>query len=229
MKNAIGIFAKTPVAGQVKTRLCPPLSGEEALALYRTMLDETVEEMGKVMGAEVILFVAGDEAYFAERFPQLRRIQQQGSDLGQRMATAITGLLDEGYTAVVLVGSDNPDLPPEKVDKALMHLRHVEVVFCPATDGGYVLIGESRHNPEIFVDMPWSTDKLVDRTRQRLMFHGLIHRELETWDDIDDAASLERLLERTPKSRTATHVRQQLSHHFWQALKVPQGRQPSDD
>lgn len=219
MKNVIGVFAKTPVEGQVKTRLTPPLSPQEATELYQVMLAETVSEMQKVVGAEVVLFVAGDESYFAERWPELRIVQQQGEDLGQRMAYAMTGELDRGADGVILVGSDNPDLPPEKVDKAFLHLKHVEVVFCPAEDGGYVLLGESKHNPEIFVDMPWSTEKLVDRTRQRLMFHGLIHRELETWDDVDDVPSVERLLQRSPKSRTAQHIKTRLSQHFWNALK----------
>ena len=220
MKNILGIFAKAPVEGQVKTRLCPPLSNDEAVELYRVMLAETIEEMQKVVEAEVVLFISGNEDYFAEHWPDLRRIQQQGDDMGQRMAQAITGELAQGADAVILVGSDNPDLPPEKVEKAFLHLKHVEVVFCPAEDGGYVLLGESRHNPEIFENMPWSTEKLADRTRQRLMFHGLIHRELETWDDVDDVPSVERLLQRAPRSRTAQHIKTRLSHHFWNVLKL---------
>ena len=213
-QNALGIFAKTPVAGQVKTRLCPPLQAEEALALYEVMLAETIEQMAKVPDADLLLFVAGDEAYFAERWPQLRRLPQVEGDLGQRMETAITGLLAEGYEAAILVGADSPDLPPEKVEKAFLHLEQVEVVFFPAEDGGYVLLGESRHNPEIFTDLPWSTEKLADRTRQRLHFHGLIHRELETWDDVDDVPSVERLLARSPWCKTAQFVRTQLRRYF---------------
>jgi len=66
-----------------------------------------------------------------------------------------------------------------------------------------VLIGQSSHHPALFHDMPWSRDDLWSATRQRAGQLGLDYRELATWEDIDDLASLQRFCRRSPASPTA--------------------------
>ncbi|NIQ93961.1 MAG: glycosyltransferase, partial [Desulfuromonadales bacterium] len=62
-KQAVGIFAKQPVAGRVKTRMCPPLSPSQAAALYETSLRETVDAMLQA-NFDLVLFYAGDGDWF---------------------------------------------------------------------------------------------------------------------------------------------------------------------
>ena len=205
----LGVFAKAPVAGQVKTRLSPPLQPEQAAQLYKTCLDETLRRFSG-QSFRLGIFYAGAEDYFALNYPQLLRWPQIGNDLGERMANALQGLLQAGYRQAVLIGSDSPDLPLSHVEQAFSDLENSEVVIAPAADGGYVLIGESCHQPLLFEEMPWSCPDLMQQTVQILARQQIVWQQLPGWEDVDDAASLLRLLQRSPESLTARHIREQL-------------------
>jgi len=200
--QVLGIFAKQPVAGRVKTRLCPPLSPQQAAELYRTCLQETIVSMAEAP-AEQVLFFAGEQSYFTETFPGLRLIPQSDGDLGRRLDRAFAQLFVEGCSSAALIGSDSPDLPLSLVADAFTALNNYDLAVAPALDGGYVLIGQSSHNPELFRDMPWSSADLWSATRQRAEQLGLSCQELESWDDLDDLASLQRLCQRNLASPTA--------------------------
>lgn len=206
----LGVFCKAPLAGQVKTRLCPPLDPEQAAELYRVALSETLRRFAD-QGFELVICYAGAPDYFAENFPALKRQPQVGFDLGARMAHALAGFLARGHRAAALIGSDSPDLPLATVEAAFDALQQSEVVLAPASDGGYVLIGESRHHPPLFSAMPWSVPDLMDKTREVLTEREIPWTLLPGWEDIDDAASLSRLVERSPKSQTARHIRRVLA------------------
>jgi rSAM/selenodomain-associated transferase 1 len=208
--TVLAVFAKAPLAGQVKTRLSPPLRPEQAAQLYRVALDETLQRFSG-QSFELVIFYAGAEDYFASNYPQLPRQAQVGNDLGERMANALRGLLQAGYQQVALIGSDSPDLPLSCVEQAFVVLRRSDVVIAPAADGGYVLIGESCHHPQLFESMPWSCADLMRQTARVLAEQRIDWRQLATWEDIDDAESLRRLLLRSPESTTARHIREQLA------------------
>jgi rSAM/selenodomain-associated transferase 1 len=210
--GGIGIFVKEPVPGQVKTRLCPPLTAEEAADFYRVALEETVDRLA-VLPFSLTLFFAGNEAYFRNRFPRLRRVSQGSGDLGLRMDRALARLLPTGQPAL-LVGSDSPDLPATRVTEAFAALAVADAVAVPAVDGGYVLIGERRHYPRLFLDIPWSTPEVLSCTRARAAELGLRWQELAPWEDVDDLPSLLRLLERSPASASARHARARLSSYL---------------
>jgi rSAM/selenodomain-associated transferase 1 len=212
MKAALGIFAKEPVAGLVKTRLSPPLSPAEAAGLYRTCLEETVAAMSGA-GFDPVLFYDGDTGYFRRAFPGIRLLTQGEGDLGARMERALRTLLAGGCEAAALIGSDTPDLPVALVAAAFAALREADVVIAPARDGGYVLIGERRHVPELFRDTPWSTNGVLAATRQRAADLAIDYREVGGWEDVDDLPSLRRLLVRSPASATARHAAGLLARH----------------
>lgn len=88
------------------------------------------------------------------------------------------------------------------------------MVTVPCADGGYALLGLRQPAPELFVDIPWSSDQVLSATRERAARAGLVYRELEAWDDLDDIAALERLVERSPESGTARYVQGQLAHYL---------------
>lgn len=205
MNTALGIFAKQPVAGRVKTRLCPPLSAAEAADLYRCSLKETVASTVTASFAPVVFF-DGNVDYFQQAFPDVRLVPQGEGDLGARLERALKMLLAEGCEAVAIIGSDTPDLPAALLTEAFVALREAEAVVAPARDGGYVLIGERRHIPELFRDIPWSTDQVLTATRRRAAEAAVELREVGGWEDVDDIESLRRLLVRSPASATARHA-----------------------
>ena len=213
MRAVLGIFAKEPVAGRVKTRLCPPLSAAEAAGLYRVCLEETVATMGGA-GFDLVLFFDGNADYFRLAFPGLKRIPQGEGDLGERMERALRTLLAGGFGTAALIGSDTPDLPVTLVEGAFAALRQADVVVAPAGDGGYVLVGERRHVPELFHDIPWSTDGVLAMTRQRAVDLEVDYREVSGWEDVDDLPSLRQLVERSPGSRTAQYLRTRLGQYL---------------
>jgi len=202
MKRVLGVFAKEPLAGKVKTRLAPPLEAEAAAELYRVFLEETVAAMG---GGEwdLVLCYAGDEAFFRGAFPGVRLLPQGEGDLGSRMERSLRTLLAEGYGTAVLIGSDTPDLPLSLVRQAFASLREVSAVVAPSHDGGYVLIGERRHTPGLFEGVPWSSSGVLAATRKRAAGEGIELGEVAAWDDVDDLASLRRLIARSPRSVSA--------------------------
>jgi len=208
--HVLGIFAKTPRPGQVKTRLSPPLSPEQASAFYALSLDETIKRA--LQGPwRTLLFYSDAPDYFHARYPTLPLAPQQGENLGARMSHALGTLLATGAEAAALIGSDSPDLPEEQLHDAFAALKQHAAVVAPSHDGGYVLIGEREHHPELFRDIAWSTPQVLDATRTRAEQHAISLHELSPWEDVDDEASLKRLIQRSPASACARLARKWLT------------------
>lgn len=204
-------MVKEPLAGQVKTRLCPPLTHEEAARLYTVMMQETVQRF--VAGpTPVILIYAGNVGYFEKMFPGLPLWPQGDGDLGQRLDEAMARLLATGCRAAALIGSDSPDLPFALVDAAFAALAESDAVTIPAGDGGYVLVGCSRPCPPLFEAIDWSTPVVLAQTRRQVERHGLRYTEVGTWGDLDDIEALRALLQRSSDTATARFARQELAH-----------------
>ena len=213
-ESVLGVYAKQPLPGRVKTRLCPPLTPVEAAGLYDCALRETVARLRAQQSFDLALCYAGDPDWFAAVFPDLPLLPQRGEDLGARMRDSFECLFRLGYRQVVLVGSDTPDLPLALVEEAFACLQQAEVVLAPARDGGYVLIGKTESRPELFEAMRWSSPEVLPETLRRLELLGCRAALLPDWEDLDDLPALERLLRRSPQSRTAAYLCRQLAHHF---------------
>lgn len=209
-KSILGIYAKQPLPGRVKTRLCPPLSHDQAAVLYECSLRETVARMQQ-LDCALVLCYAGDRDWFQRAFPGLALQPQLPVDLGGRMAASLGSFLQQGYRQAVLIGSDTPDLPLALVEQAFGALEQAEVVLAPAHDGGYVLIGEAVHRPELFTEIAWSTGAVLAETLRRLKQQQISYRQLDSWEDLDDMPSLQRLLQRSPAAATAGCLRELLA------------------
>lgn len=207
--QVLGVFAKQPLAGRVKTRLCPPLNYQQAADLYRISLQETVARMTSVE-RRVILFYEGDRSWFTEGFPGLELRPQAEGDLGRRIIYALLELFVVGGQRVALIGTDSPDLPQDMVDDAFTALQQHDAVTIPAADGGYVLVGCRKPCSGLFDGIDWSTSAVLQQTRVRARQMGLDYFEVGAWEDLDDAPSLLRLLERSPDSLASQYVRKNL-------------------
>jgi uncharacterized protein len=195
---ALAAMAKAPIAGAVKTRLCPPLRPAEAAELARCFLEDRVEQLGAVpAGDRLVAFTPPEEAAAVRALvpPDVRIVPQQGADLGARMNGLLTDLLAEGYAGALVVGTDTPTLPTAYLLEAAAVLRQAaaDVVLGPSEDGGYYLIGLRAPAPELFVDMAWSTATVCEETLRRARAAGRRISVLPMWFDIDRIADLARL------------------------------------
>jgi len=197
MHQAVVMMAKAPQAGNVKTRLCPPLSLEEAAALYRGFILDTIAKMNCLQTVQPVLSYtpANSDAFFADMAPHWTHLPQEGTDLGARMHSCFRHLLAHGYDHVLLTGSDLPTLPLH-IFRLALHLAatpKIDVILGPSDDGGYYLIGLRAPCPALFEDMVWSTSTVLAETVRRATCLGLRIAYLPTWYDIDTPGDLSRL------------------------------------
>jgi uncharacterized protein len=204
-------MAKAPGAGRTKTRLSPLLSPHEATQLGCCFLRDMTANIalaGRTMAidAYVAFAPAGSEAAFAGLVePGTGFVLADGSipapggvaGLGTCLLQAMSSLFDRGYGAVGLLNSDSPSLPTARLIEAARLLASPGecVVLGPAADGGYYLIGMKAPHADIFRDIDWSTQRVAEQTRSRAADLGIALVELAPWYDVDDAASLRRLLQ----------------------------------
>jgi rSAM/selenodomain-associated transferase 1 len=196
--NALVIFARAPRAGQVKTRLVPIFSAEEARVLHMALLGDVLERSVRALEGRATVFLAWSETLAvvskADAFPPEVKVEtQSGRDLGERMALAIQSKLRDGFKRVVILGSDSPTLPASHLTGAFDALREVEVVLGPAADGGYYLVGMSHLHLEIFRDMQWGSAGVLAATHQRLKKSGTRYTDLGMWHDVDTPEDVGRL------------------------------------
>lgn len=191
------IFAKKPVSGTVKTRLCPPLTPEEATGLYSCMLEDTLAMARSLTGLTPFILFQDDPGaaeYFAALAPGILALPQKGDDLGKRIENAFEEIFARGFNVAAIIGTDSPNLPIEYIYEAfsLLEYEHTEVVFGPAEDGGYYLLALKRVWKELFSELPWSSGELLAASVERAKDAHLGASFLPMWYDIDSASDLKR-------------------------------------
>jgi rSAM/selenodomain-associated transferase 1 len=195
------IFAKEPHPGQVKTRLTPPLSAEEAAQLYHSFLEDILEEMGKVPDLRLALAVSPPQArdFFQGLAPTGADLfLQDGKYLGERMSRAFDCGFGAGFGPVLLRGSDTPDLPGAIVSEAREVLENgqAQVALGPCPDGGYYLVGLTAPQPHLFQGLDWSSNTVLESTLKAARQRDLAVHLLPSWPDIDTYEDLIAFLHR---------------------------------
>jgi len=124
---------------------------------------------------------------------------------GRCLLHAVTAMLAQGHRAAVVLNADSPTLPAELLVRTAQALAAAgdRVVLGPADDGGYYLLGMKAAHPHLFADIAWSTDRVAETTRARADALGLEVVTLPVWYDVDDHASLTRLLADTDLANAA--------------------------
>jgi rSAM/selenodomain-associated transferase 1 len=188
----VAIFAKAPIPGQVKTRLTPALRPEEAADLYRALLLDTIDVVESTGARVVVAFTPANDRRHLERLLGGRRrlLVQPPGDLGARLESVLDRLREGGGKRALVVGSDCPGLTPERIREAWSALESVPVVLGPARDGGFYLLGLSRSEPGLLRGVPWSTEGVIEATRERLRERRLEVRELAAERDLDTPEDL---------------------------------------
>lgn len=192
----IALFVKPPIPGRVKTRLARDIGDEAACSIYRTLVDQVLQQI-QASGQPLALFFDGDEPLVPDSWKQYARfcIRQQGNDLGERMAAAFSRLFSDGVHQAIVIGSDIPGIDAAYLQQSFDLLREHPLVIGPAVDGGYCLIGfnKSHFTESVFQNIPWSTDQVFTLALNAAAEAGLIVGLLPPLQDIDTIADLQYL------------------------------------
>ena len=195
-------MAKAPREGEVKTRLVPPLTAAEAAALSAVFIRDTA---GNILAAAENAAIDGFVAYsppdsaaaFAAMVPEpVQLLPPRRLGLGASLFDAASDLLAAGYGAACLIDGDSPTLPTSVLIEAArtLALPGDRVVLGRAEDGGYYLIGLKRPHRRLFEEIAWSTESVFRQTLDRAAEIGLGVHALPLWYDVDEVASLRRLI-----------------------------------
>jgi len=234
-------MTKAPHAGQVKTRLTPPLTREEAAALNICFLRDISAAIRRVDGNArgIGCFTpVGNEEMYGNIFPaEFHLLAQRDGDLSTRLVGATEDLLARGFTSVCLINSDSPTAPTSVFAEAtrLLSSSLEDVVIGPSDDGGYYLIGMRKPQPRLFESIDWSTDRVCAQTLERAAELGLSVRLLPACYDVDNRGTLDRLCSEllgagvsgAPEIAPATRqflreiVRREGRHRIWPTAASP--------
>jgi uncharacterized protein len=190
-KNLLMLFVRNPELGKVKTRLAASVGPETALDIYLHLLRHT-RDITKDLPMDKVVYYAEnveEEDLWPRQYYQ-KKLQPDG-DLGDRMKMAFEVAFAEGYTSVVIIGSDCPQLSSDIINQAFEELKTHEVVIGPALDGGYYLLGMRRLHPELFQDKRWSTEHVFPDTLYDIERLHLSHTLLPYLSDIDRLEDLQ--------------------------------------
>jgi rSAM/selenodomain-associated transferase 1 len=193
------------VAGQVKTRLCPPLTPDEAASLHGSLVLDLLERCQSLKGCDRILAGAPTQEHpffgaMKTRF-KVPVWDQVGHDLGARMAHTFQSSLVSPYHAVLIVGTDIPGLTVSLISTAFRSLEHHDIVLGPTVDGGYYLIGLRSPRPELFEDIPWSTDAVFALTQEKITTLGLTLKILPMLRDLDTVEDLQFFIQESKEQK----------------------------
>ena len=186
-KALVIVFVKNIKLGKVKTRLAKTIGNRGAFEVYSELVKVTEKATEDLSIDKRIYF---SDAVVDTKWKKDYKTVQQGVDLGERMKNAFKKGFEDGYERIVLIGSDLPDITANHINKGLDALKINEVVFGPAEDGGYYLIGLSKMHNFVFDNKPWSKTHLLEETLSELKDKQVTFTTLEVLNDIDNYEDL---------------------------------------
>jgi len=202
--KALIIMAKEPKVGSTKTRLCPPLTYQEAARLYEALLLDTIDATSQLNGIDLAIAITPPDSqdYFEDISPPgTLLIPVICEDIGDCLNQVLTLLLDRGYSKAMALNGDGPTLPGEYIHQAFDLLDDHDLVFGPSEDGGYYLVGLKEATSEIFKGIEWSTHQVLEQCLAICQRLGLKVGFSPIWYDVDTEEDIDRLraeLERIP-------------------------------
>lgn len=189
-KNLIITFTRNPELGKVKTRLAKSIGNPSALAIYKKLLEHT-ESVLKPLTCDKAVYYSvkiRDNDIWDNTIYQ--KHQQNGNDLGERMANAFKHGFDSNYQKIVIIGSDLYDLKTAQINQAFEALENNDVVLGPAEDGGYYLLGMKQLHAKLFQNKNWGTSSVLKETLDNLEQESVFL--LDTLNDIDVYSDIEK-------------------------------------
>ncbi|MDA8391837.1 MAG: glycosyltransferase [Actinomycetota bacterium] len=196
-------MAKAPVPGKVKTRLCPPLSPDQACEVARSALLDTLDAVAATAAGRRVLLLDGTVGpWLPDGFEVVR---QRGEGLAERLANAWSDLGQGG----IQIGMDTPQVTPGLLQECLRTLAGpgVDAVLGLADDGGWWAIGMRTPDPRVFSRVPMSTSATGKAQLRRLQDEGLRVALLPPLVDVDTVDQLSLVASSAPSGRFAGYIR----------------------
>lgn len=194
-RNRLAVFARLPQVGRGKRRLAAGIGAVAAWRFYRTALAALLRRLGRDPRWDLQLAVTPDAAAGRRGWPlgrgRVRFMAQGPGDLGERMGRCLRSL---PAGPAIVIGSDIPGIDGPRIARAFRMLGRREMVFGPAEDGGYWLVGARRVRPlpaGLFAGVRWSTEHALADTLATLP-RGCSVGFVDRLADIDDAEALRR-------------------------------------
>ena len=190
MKELLMVFVKNVVPGQVKTRLAASIGAENAMKVYQLLLAHTLNS-AKMLPCDKVVYYSNyleeDDSWSKAGF---RQCVQEGPDLGEKMLNAFRSAFEEGYSRVVIIGSDCYQLRTAHLEEAFASLAASDVVIGPAHDGGYYLLGMKSLHERLFKNKQWSSALVFSSTMQDIRHLKASCHVLATLSDVDNESDL---------------------------------------
>jgi rSAM/selenodomain-associated transferase 1 len=188
--NLLLIFIKNPEPGKVKTRLAATIGNNKAYQIYLKLLKHTIRAAQDVDADKQVWYSAliDSDDFISE--PEFEKKLQRGKNLGARMLHAFKNGFNEDYDNIVIIGSDCPDVNPVLLEQAFIELRKHDLVIGPSADGGYYLLGMNTLREELFSDIDWSTERVLEQTLEKAKSLSLSVTRLPELNDIDTIEDL---------------------------------------
>ncbi|MEJ8803337.1 TIGR04282 family arsenosugar biosynthesis glycosyltransferase [Pontibacter sp. H249] len=184
-KNLLMLFVRNPELGKVKTRLAASVGPEEALAIYMHLLQHTKQITEHLPMDKMVHYSNEIDEHDLWPNDKYKKQVQPSGDLGAKMQSAFKSAFAQGYTSVVIIGSDCHQLTPAIIQKAFEELKKYEIVIGPALDGGYYLLGMNQMHHELFQNKRWSTEHVFPDTIHDIERLHLTHKVLPELSDVD--------------------------------------------
>lgn len=231
MPVAIAILTRSPADPRLKQRLAPVLTRTEArrevaLAFLDDLVDRVNALPNVTLKVAVTLPVEGLRMT-RPSIPWNTLLPQRGLTLGERLQHVIGDLVAAGFSQVVLVGNDVPDVPVSCLRDAVRILQEQPqaVVTGPSGDGSYYLLGMSVRGhrvPDLLSAVRWGTPHMLEDTEAAALGQGLTVHRVADWHDIDTPEDLAALVERLRQNPDA-------APHTAEALRRYQLMTPASD
>ncbi|MBI3545602.1 MAG: TIGR04282 family arsenosugar biosynthesis glycosyltransferase [Gammaproteobacteria bacterium] len=187
------LFAKQPIVGEVKTRLQPEYSAQQAAEIAGFLIRATVELAVSAWPGAIYLYAwpNADHALFHQlaREFSIQLADQAAGDLGVKMLRALEDGIGRAGRAAIL-GCDVPHAGWDIIDQANDWLARGRNVIGPTHDGGYYFIGLQQVRPELFQDIAWGSQQVLATTLARAATLEMDFEMLKKLRDIDSASDL---------------------------------------
>lgn len=197
-KKALIIFTKNPELGKVKTRLAKTIGDENALEVYKFLINHTISITEELQVDKYVYYsenILKNDNWKSDKF---RKKLQKGNDLGERMNNAFSEVFKMGYETAIIIGSDMFDMEKQDLTAAFEALESHDFIIGPAVDGGYYLLGMKEPTPELFEDKEWSTDSVLQDTLNNLRYKNHLvlkeRNDVDYYTDIKDVGAFQKFL-----------------------------------
>ena len=193
------VFCKNSLIGKVKTRLAKSIGKAEALKVYNLIINKTISVL-KQLDHDIVVFhsdfIPNDNNW---SFTKHQKVQN-GKDLGSRMNKAFKWGFEVGYKNICIVGTDLWSIEKKIFKKAFNALKNNDVVFGPASDGGYYLLGLKKLSDSIFNIESWGSSKVLEDSINQVDYKSSIFyltelNDIDTEEDINKHNDLKVLIQ----------------------------------